>query len=66
MRNYDVDNFSERLSDLDLSIIDLLDDRKNRPLWYNTIICNLANDRDILQRNYRRTGSSNKAIYARI
>lgn len=29
-------------------------------------MCNLGNDRDILQRNYRRSGSLNKAIYGKL
>lgn len=92
LRNYDVDMFSERLSDLVWSIVDLLYDvnkawemsykgvlievnkmcpyrefrvRSNRQPWFNTTLCNLGNDRDILHRNYRRSGSNNKDIFAK-
>lgn len=40
--------------------------RRNRPPWYNTTLCNLGNYREILQRNYRRTGSRNKDIYSKL
>lgn len=40
--------------------------RSNRPAWFNTTLINWGYDRDILHRNYRRSGSSNKDIYNRL
>lgn len=39
---------------------------KNRPEWYSGTLCNLARERDILNRNYRRTGGTNKELYEKL
>lgn len=93
VRNYNVDEFSQNLEELDWSILDEFEDvniawnmvlkgillevdilcpyqtfkvNKLRPVWYNSDICNHARDRDILNRNYRRTGCKNKLFYKRL
>lgn len=40
--------------------------KKNRPLWYNGQLCELGRERDILLRNYRRTGSSNDDLLSEL
>lgn len=37
--------------------------KKNRPIWYNSEICSLGRERDIILRNYRRSGSNNERLY---
>lgn len=40
--------------------------KKNRPVWYNGVLCSLGRERDILLRNYRRTGSTNMLLFGEL
>lgn len=37
--------------------------KKNRPIWYNGMLCNLERERDMLLRNFRRSGSTNEDFF---
>lgn len=92
-KNYDVDKYSEILTELDWSIIDLLDDpniawsmvykgilrvvddqcpfkhlkvRTNKPVWFNSELCYMERERDILVRNYKRKRIKDETSYQRI
>lgn len=90
-RSYDIDEYQQHLSELDWSLLDLLDVNEmwqmiinaisyeaalqcpfkwmkidiRRPIWYTSQLCEIARDRDILFRNYRRGNRKNNDLYTR-